>query len=301
MASYRVMFVDDEEYIRSMLSAYFSEKFDIVAADGAAAALDLLEREPYDLVVSDINMPGMDGPGFLAEVYRRFPKVRTALLTSSNIDEYIDFARGSAVCSIIPKAIPFNFVEVEKIIRGLLTGEIFGLGRYLREDDGAVAGTYCVKSSAEAHEVRDKVVAEVEGMFSSAGDTRLVLDEILTNALYHAPTNGDGSEKYALFSEVALEPSEYVYVEFGYDSEKYGVSVLDKCGALTRETVLSKMERQIKGEGVSDDSGRGLHVCRLFSDRLIVNIERGKRTEVVVLNFLNGKYSGYKPLYINEV
>jgi len=104
-----------------------------------------------------------------------------------------------------------------------------------------------------------------------------------------------------LFSEVTLEPSEYVYVDFGYDSEKYGVAVLDKLGTLTREVVLSKMERQIKGQGDMDDSGRGLHMCRLFADRLIVNIERGKRTEVIILNFLNGKYTGYKPLYINEV
>ncbi|MDR2694465.1 MAG: response regulator [Chitinispirillales bacterium] len=295
------MFVDDEDYIRSMLSAYFGDKFDIVTAGGAAQALALLEREAFDLVVSDINMPEMDGPGFLREVHRNFPKVRTALLTSSDIDEYVDFARGSAVCSVIPKAIPFNFAEVERIITGLLTGEIFGLGRYLRPEDGVVAGTYCVKSSGEAHIVRDRIVEGIEGKFSNSGDTRLVLDEILTNAVYHAPTREDGSEKYALFSEVALEPSEYVYVEFGYDSEKYGVSVLDKRGALTRETILSKMERQIKGEGDMDDSGRGLHMCRLFADRLIVNIERGKRTEVVVLNFLNGKYSGYKPLYINEV
>jgi CheY-like chemotaxis protein/anti-sigma regulatory factor (Ser/Thr protein kinase) len=301
MASYRVMFVDDEDYIRSMLSAYFSDKFDIVTANGAAEALGLLENGAYDLVISDINMPGMNGPSFLTEVYKRFPKIRTALLTSSDIDEYVDFARGSAVCSIIPKAIPFNFAEVERVIMGLLTGEIFGLGRYLRKEDGVVAGTYCVKSSGEAHEVRDKIVEEVEGKFSGSGDTRLVLDEILTNAIYHAPINENGSEKYALFSDVTLEPSEYVYVEFGHDSEKYGISVLDKCGALTRETVLSKMERQIKGQGDMDDSGRGLHMCRLFADRLIVNIERGKRTEIVMLNFLGGKYSGYKPLYINEI
>jgi DNA-binding NarL/FixJ family response regulator/anti-sigma regulatory factor (Ser/Thr protein kinase) len=295
------MFVDDEDYIRSMLSAYFSDKFDIVTAGGATEALDLLGKESFDLVVSDINMPEMNGPGFLLEVHKSFPKVRTALLTSSNIDEYVDFVRGSAVCSIIPKAIPFNFAEVERIINGLLTGEIFGLGRYLRPEDGVVAATYCVKSSAEAHAVRDKIVEEIENRFSSVEDIRLVLDEILTNAIYHAPTREDGSEKYALFSDVALEPSEYVYVEFGYDTDKYGVSVLDKCGALTRETVLSKMERQIKGEGDMDDSGRGLHMCRLFADRLVVNIERGKRTEVIVFNYLDGKYSGYKPLYINEI
>jgi len=300
MAQYRVMFVDDEEYFLSMLSAYFKDKFDMVTAHGAEEALGLLDRKSCDLVVSDINMPGMDGTDFVEEVRKRFPKVKTALLTSSDTDGYVGFARG-AVCSVIPKAIPFSFTEVEKIIIGLITGEIFGLGRYLDSKDGVVSDTYCVKSSGEAHLIRDKVVAEIEEKFSNAGDTKLVLDEILTNAIYHAPLREDGSEKYPLFSDVTLEPSEYVYVDFGYDSEKYGVAVLDKRGTLTREIVLSKMERQIKGQGDMDDSGRGLHMCRLFADRLIVNIERGKRTEIVVLNFLNGKYTGYKPLYINEV
>jgi DNA-binding NarL/FixJ family response regulator len=306
MTPHRVMFVDDEELFRSMLTACFGKKFNMAVVGGAVEALSLLEKEPFDLVVSDINMPGMDGPSFLTEVHKRFPSVKTALLTSSDIDGYVGFARGNAVCSVIPKSIPFNITEVERTIKGLLTGDIFGLSRYLGSNDdgvasGVMAGAYCVKSSAEALKVRESIVAEIEKLFGSAGDTQLVLDEILMNALYHAPVREDGSKKYSQFSEVELDPSEYVDVEFGYDLEKYGVSVLDKCGALTKEIVLSKMERQITGEGGMDDSGRGLHMCRLFADRLVINIERGVRTEVIMMNYLNGKYSGYKPLYINEV
>jgi len=301
MAAYRVLFVDDEDYIRSMLTAYFGDKFDVAAADGGPAALELLGRERFDMVVSDINMPEMDGPEFLTVVQLRYPDVKRALLTSSNIDDYVRFARESAVSSIIPKTVPFNFGEVERIIMGLLTGEIFGLARYLRPEDCAAAGRFCVKSMAEAREVREKIVAVLEEKFKGSGDTKLVLDELLANAIYHAPATSSGAEKYPLFMEVELEPQDYVYVELGYDSEKYGISVEDGSGRLTRDLVLSKMERQISGEGYMDDSGRGLHMCRLFADRLVVNIERGKRTEIIVMNYLNGNYRGHKPLYINEV
>jgi DNA-binding NarL/FixJ family response regulator len=297
----KILFVDDEEHIRSMLVEYFNGKFEASAANGAAEALDMLAKDSYDLVISDINMPGLSGPDFLSEAQKRFPAVKTALLTSSNIDEYVEFARKNAVSSIIPKTVPFNFAEIEDIISGLLTGEIFGLERYMRGGEFAVLEKYCIKSSSESRAVREAIISALEEKFKDAGDTKLILDEILTNAIYHAPAKVDGTEKYAQFTEVELEPSEYVYVELGHDSEKYAISVLDKCGALTRDTVLSKMERQITGEGVMDESGRGLHMCRLFADRLIINIERGKRTEVIIMNYLSGNYRGYKPLYINEI
>ncbi|MCL2220242.1 MAG: response regulator [Chitinispirillia bacterium] len=302
MADYKVLFVDDEDYIRSMLAAYFKDKFEVMdTADCAAAALEMLGRGKYDLVVSDINMPGMDGPDFLTEVQSRHPDVKRALLTSSNIDEYVTFARSGAVSSIIPKTVPFNFGEIEDIIMGLLTGDIFGLERYLRRGEGAIIEKYCIKSSSEARTVRDAIVAQVEEKFGNSADTKIVLDEILMNAIYHAPTRVGGVEKYTQYTEVSLEPAEYVFVELGCDSEKYGIAVLDKCGALTKDIVLDKLHRQITGEGYMDESGRGLHMCRLFADRLVINIERNKRTEVVIMNYIGGKYRGYKPLYINEV
>jgi CheY-like chemotaxis protein/anti-sigma regulatory factor (Ser/Thr protein kinase) len=301
MAAYKVLFVDDEDYIRSMLTAYFVERLDMATADGGPAALELLGRERFDMVVSDINMPDMSGPEFLTEVQRRHPDVKRALLTSSNIDDYVQFARESAVSSIIPKTVPFNFVEVEGIIMGLLTGEIFGLARYLRPDGRETGGKFCVKSSFSAEDVRDQIVAILEAKFKGSGDTKLVLDEILANAIYHAPAAQNGADKYQMFIDVELEPQEYISVELGWDSEKYGISVQDGSGRLTRDIVLSKMERQISGEGYMDDSGRGLHMCRLFADRLVINIERGKRTEIIVMNYLSENYSGHKPLYINEV
>lgn len=298
---YKIMFVDDESYVRSMLTLYFQDKFEMVALESAAAALEALAHEKFDLVISDVRMPGMDGPYLLAEIQKKYPDVKRALLTSSNIDDHIIFARENDMGSIIPKTIPFNFEEVENIIMGLLTGDIFGVTRYLRREDNVDVQHFCVKSTAEARVVRDEIVARLEEKFQSAGEMKLTLEEIIMNAIYHAPQRDGAEEKYAPYTNVTLEPHEYVHVEFAADSEKYAVSVLDNCGALTRDTVLQKMERQITGAGIMDDSGRGLHMCRLFADRLIINIERGKRTEVIILNYIGGKYRGFKPLYINEL
>ncbi|MFH0919575.1 MAG: hypothetical protein V1913_04380, partial [Fibrobacterota bacterium] len=59
--------------------------------------------------------------------------------------------------------------------------------------------------------------------------------------------------------------------------------------------------RHIKGEGILDDSGRGLFMSRIFADRLIINIDPGKKTEMIVLNYRSSIYQGFKPLYINEL
>jgi len=50
-----------------------------------------------------------------------------------------------------------------------------------------------------------------------------------------------------------------------------------------------------------DDSGRGIHMSRLFADRLLINIKPGSITEVIIMNYFSTKYRGYRPLYITEI
>jgi len=300
---YKILFVDDEDHILSMLFEYFGEKYSVKTAGSAALALEIMREEEFDLVVSDISMPGMSGTKFLREIHKLYPKTKSALLTSLNIDAYITLARQNSISSIIPKTVPFNFKGLELILDGLLTGDVFGLTRYLIHGERVVLGWYDVKSSADLPEVRAKIVSELRVKFGDVGDIGLILDEIMTNAVYHACAKQESVEpqKGVRFPEVKLAPSEYVYVQVGYDDEKYGISVLDTQGKLTRDMVLGKMERHVTGEGFLDESGRGLHMSRLFADRMVINIERGKRTEVIVMNYYGAKYRGYKPIYINEI
>ncbi|HUI92846.1 MAG TPA: response regulator [Chitinivibrionales bacterium] len=297
---HRILIVDDEITIRTMLLDFLEGRYEVATAENADTALALCEKRPFDMVISDINMPGMKGPELLAEIKRRSPGTRTVLITAYNVDDYIRLARKSGVSNIIPKTSPFNFPELDALVDGLLTGNIFGIGRYLLPQH-TLLGEFCIRSSAEAREVREAAVNLLTKRLGGAGDMQLVLDEIVTNAVYHAPTFPDGTEKYEEFSDVALSPQEYVRLECAFDAEKYGVAVIDNRGRLTKDTVLYKIERQLSGAGAFDDSGRGLHMSRLFSDRMIINIEPKKKTEVILINYFSHKYRGYKPLYINEL
>ena len=77
-----ILFVDDEPSILSALRRLLRPlPYRVLTAEGGVEALALLEREPVDLVVSDMRMPGMDGATFLEQVCQRWPTVQRLLLT----------------------------------------------------------------------------------------------------------------------------------------------------------------------------------------------------------------------------
>jgi hypothetical protein len=158
-----------------------------------------------------------------------------------------------------------------------------------------------VRGSEDIVRTEDDVVLRLTAFHHPEPFVQILLEELITNAVYHAPVDGSGHEKYVKHAPVVLEESEAVAVTLARDSEKFGVSVLDRSGRLTREQVLYRLDRHVSAEGVLDDSGRGLHMSRLYADRLIINIRPGVATEVIFLVYYERKFVGFKPLYINEV
>src|SRR5215475_6384537 len=58
----RILVVDDERSMRELLAIVLRrEGYEVVLAEHGRAAVDLLEREPVDLLISDIKMPDMTG------------------------------------------------------------------------------------------------------------------------------------------------------------------------------------------------------------------------------------------------
>jgi DNA-binding response OmpR family regulator len=297
---HRILIVDDEEMICELLEAGLSHCFEVMTATNAQQAIELCETEQCDLVVADINMPDCSGLDLLASIHTRWPHMILVLMTGYDVNAYLAHAREHGIATIIAKTAPINFREIESELSGLLSGAIFGLERYLLPD-GRILARYVVQSSEDARSVRRRISELFMQRFGNVRDVELVVDEVVSNALYHAPAKPDGTPKYEGGSIVHLEEGEYVQIECGCDSEKYGVSVTDNSGRLSKTTVLDRIERQISGKGLTDLRGRGIHLSRMLSDRMFVNIKRGERTQVILLNYFRTKYRGSKPLYINEI
>jgi CheY-like chemotaxis protein len=81
----KLLLLDDDEDLlevyREMLSRLPSQP-EIHTANSGARAIALLESEPFALLLSDLNMPKMDGLQVITIVRRKFPQVRTAVMTS---------------------------------------------------------------------------------------------------------------------------------------------------------------------------------------------------------------------------
>ncbi len=81
----RVLFVDDQprvlEQLQQMLESQ-KDQWDMAFAPGGEAALMLLDATPFDVVVSDIAMPGMDGAALMKIVCERYPAIVRIVLSA---------------------------------------------------------------------------------------------------------------------------------------------------------------------------------------------------------------------------
>jgi signal transduction histidine kinase len=80
----RILIVDDEEPIRNLFANCLSERYTCVTAADAQEALLRLTSEPFALVLSDVQMPGLSGIELLRKITEHFPD--TAVIMVSGID-----------------------------------------------------------------------------------------------------------------------------------------------------------------------------------------------------------------------
>jgi DNA-binding NtrC family response regulator len=79
----RILVVDDEPVVRESLHAWFTEGgYAVDVAASAAEALQMLQSSSWDILVSDIKMPGMDGLELQQEVKKIAPKMTIIIMTA---------------------------------------------------------------------------------------------------------------------------------------------------------------------------------------------------------------------------
>ncbi len=105
-----LLIIDDEYGSRESLRMVFSGKYRITTAESAAKALDVLAKEPIDLIFSDVIMPEKDGVALLREVQERYPEVPVIMVSAStSVRPVVDAMRQGAF-DFVTK--PFDIQEI---------------------------------------------------------------------------------------------------------------------------------------------------------------------------------------------
>lgn len=90
MDDIRVLHVDDEADFAAAVGRRLARRgVTMHSVEGGAAALEALTRKPFDVVLLDIKMPGMDGIRTLSEIKRLHPEVEVIMLTAHAQSEIV--------------------------------------------------------------------------------------------------------------------------------------------------------------------------------------------------------------------
>lgn len=82
LSATRILVIDDEEIIRVLLREILNQAgYYVATAAGGQEGLDLLEREPFDLVIADMVMPDLDGVGVLQGARAIAPRVPIVVMS----------------------------------------------------------------------------------------------------------------------------------------------------------------------------------------------------------------------------
>ena len=109
----KILFVDDDELVLSGINLTLGRNYNVYTASSGMEGLEVFRKDgPFAVVVSDFNMPQMDGSEFLREVRKLDKEVVTMILSGgANFSEVSDAVRRGGIFRLIGKPCPTESLE----------------------------------------------------------------------------------------------------------------------------------------------------------------------------------------------
>lgn len=116
--------IDDDPHMHRIVRLFLNNQpFELDGVTTARVALHKLNEQKYDLILSDIQMPGMDGVELIKTIKEKFPSLPVIVLSAYEVDLFQKKLGRFEKVRIIPK--PFDQNTLITTIEELWTGNRF--------------------------------------------------------------------------------------------------------------------------------------------------------------------------------
>ena len=241
----RILIVDDEQEITEILADLLSEEYECYRAGSAEQALVQLQQMEFQLVISDITMPGMSGLDMIPHVKNDSPNTVVVMISGMQTVESAIGALRLGAFDYLMK--PFDLRQVEAVVKRAL------------EHHELIAAKQRYENHLE--ELVEQRTSELDRALNSLEEAYRSTLKALTTSLETRDQETHGhSERVVSYSlrlgrEYGLSREQMKALEFGsllHDIGKIGVpdSILRKPGKLTEEEWVLMKEHPLHGQQI---------------------------------------------------
>lgn len=120
MKKRRILVVDDEKSVRRLVAKVLeTQEYEITMASNGVEAIKQIEKEFYDLIITDYMMPEMDGLELTCWIKARCPFIPVLVVTGKGpVQDLLN--NGAAACIMKP----FDIFELRSLVKTILNKEI---------------------------------------------------------------------------------------------------------------------------------------------------------------------------------
>src|SRR5688500_15333005 len=268
-----LLIVDDEQSYRQLLSLIFEgEGHSIRAASNGAEAVELLNSEPADLVISDVRMPDMDGIEMLRTVRASLPDMGVVFMTAHASVEAAREAFKLGADDFVTK--PFDVDELKLIVKKTLEKQALidenrAFKRAQRER-GSVKNIVGTSEKMNAIFQMIETVAEVQSTVLITGESGTG-KELVARAIHDMSPRAEKpfiSINCGAFTETLLESELFGYVKGSFtgantnrkglfEAANKGTIFLDEIGEMSPAMQVKLLrvlqERRVRPVGAHDE------------------------------------------------
>jgi two-component system response regulator (stage 0 sporulation protein F) len=135
MQNYKILIVDDQHWIKIMLQEVLSNSgFTALTASNHLEAVEIVKNEQPDIVILDVNLPGIDGLSLLSRLKKVKSNIRAVFISGTSDTEYVRRAMAEGALGYFLK--PFDILEFTTFLVKTSTSDMASRGEGKWEMEG---------------------------------------------------------------------------------------------------------------------------------------------------------------------